>query len=179
MTPSWNRFASDNSASALTADAVIGTSLFAHIDGADVGAACRRLHDQVYRGGRPAISYEYRCDAPGTERRMRMSISPAVGERGSRMVLYQPQMLLEMPRLPAGLLSMDRRAIVDRTRSFGDTVVICSFCQDVAWPIGVHEADQEWIRIDDYYRRGGSREVLVSHGICLGCTARLFDPHSD
>jgi hypothetical protein len=88
-------------------------------------------------------------------------------------------MLLEMPRLPLGLLSMDRRRIVDRTRPHGDAVVICSFCHDVAWPIGVHEADQKWIRIDDYYRRGGSSDVLVSHAICPGCMARLFDPHSD
>jgi hypothetical protein len=178
-TPSWDRFASDNNASALTADAAIGTSLFAHIEGTDVAAACRRLHDQVCGGRPPTISYGYRCDAPGMERRMRMSISPVVGRRGSGMVLYQSQMLLEMPRLPLGLLSMDRRGVLDRTKPHGDPVVICSFCHDVAWPIGAHEADQTWIRIDDYYRRGGRSEVLVSHGICPGCTARLLDPHSD
>src|SRR3984893_13561369 len=134
-TPSWTRFASDNNASALTADAVIGTSLFAHIDGTDVGAICRRLHDQVCGGRRPTISYENRCDAPGMERRMRMSISPVVGRRGAGMVLYQSRMLLEMPRLPLGLLSMDRRRIVDRTRPQGGRVMICSFCHDVSWPI--------------------------------------------
>jgi hypothetical protein len=58
---SWERFAMENDAPELTADAIIGTSVFAGIDGADVREACERLHDSVCQRQRQAITYEYRC----------------------------------------------------------------------------------------------------------------------
>ena len=53
-------------------------------------------------------------------------------------------------------------------------LVICSFCRNVAWPIGAPEDEASWIAIPAYYRRGGSSDVVVSHGICPGCVEQMF-----
>ena len=175
-TSSWQRFASENGAPELTANSVIGTSLFASLNGTTVRDACRRLHFSVCQGRRRAVTYEFRCDAPATERKMRMSISPVPGRRGALMALYQSQIVTETPRLPLGLLSMDRRA-PDSPRPTGELVVLCSFCHDVVWPVGASEPDQNWIGLEDYYRRGGTSQVAVSHGICPTCMALIVAPN--
>ena len=110
-TQAWERFATANGSPELTADRVIGTSLFAGMTGIAVRDVCQRLHALVCLRRREMITYEYRCDAPDTERRMRMSIRPVAGRRGVIMALYQSQLLDETPRLPSGLLSMDPRAV--------------------------------------------------------------------
>ena len=173
-TQAWERFAAANSSPELTANRVIGTSLFAGVTGAVVRDVCQRLHGLVCLRRREMITYEYRCDAPDTERRMRMSIRPVAGRRGVIMALYQSQVLDETPRLPPGLLSMETRAVEVNAGLAADPLVICSFCRDVAWPIGVSEGNASWIGIADYYRRGGSGDVAVSHGICPGCVQRMF-----
>jgi hypothetical protein len=170
----WEHFATANGSPELTADRVIGTSLFAGMIGISVRDVCQRLHTLVCLKRREMITYEYRCDAPDTERRMRMSIRPVVGRRGVIMALYQSQLLDETPRLPSGLLSIDPRAIEAGAGLAANQLVICSFCRDIAWPIGVPEADASWIGIAEYYRRGGSGDVAVSHGICSACVERMF-----
>jgi hypothetical protein len=174
---SWQRFAAQNDASALTAGSMIGTSVFAGIDGPDVRAACERLHDSVCQGQRPAVTYEYRCDAPDVERRMRMSISPVAGNGNVVMALYQSQLLAEAPRLPLGLLSMKHRGVTTAVQSSEEHVALCSFCHDIAWPIGARPENQIWIAIEDYYRRGGLGEVVISHGICPRCIERIVTPN--
>jgi hypothetical protein len=173
-TAAWERFATANGSPELTADRVIGTSLFAGVTSTAVRDACQRLHTLVCLRRREMITYEYRCDAPDTERRMRMSIRPVTGRRDVIMALYQSQLLDETPGLMSGLLSMGAR-VVEAGKGLGtDPLVICSFCRDVAWPIGVSEANASWIGIADYYRRGGNGGVAVSHGICPGCVERMF-----
>jgi hypothetical protein len=174
---SWKRFATQNDASELTADSVIGTSVFAGIDGTDVREACERLHDSVCQRQRPVIAYEYRCDAPDVERRMRMSISPVAGRGNVVMALYQSQLVAEAPRLPLGLMSMKDRTVPTEADSSDEPVVLCSFCHDIAWPIGARQEHQIWIAIEDYYRRGGLSEVIVSHGICPRCIERIVRPN--
>jgi hypothetical protein len=174
---SWKYFATQNDAPELTANSVIGTSVFAGIDGVDVREACERLHDSVCQRQRPVITYEYRCDAPDVERRMRMSISPVTGQANAVMALYQSQLLAEAPRLPLGLMSMKHRAAATGAQSLDEQVALCSFCHDVAWPIGARQENQIWIAIEDYYRRGGLSEVVVSHGICPRCVERIITPN--
>ena len=174
---SWKHFATENDAPELTAASVIGTSVFAGIDGPDVREACERLHDSVCQRWRPVITYEYRCDAPDVERRMRMSISPVAGQGNVVMALYQSQLLAEAPRLPLGLMSMKHRAGATGAQSSDEQVVLCSFCHDIAWPIGARQEHQIWIAIEDYYRRGGLSEVIVSHGICPRCIERIVTPN--
>lgn len=174
---SWKRFATQNDVPELTVDSVIGTSVFAGIDGSDVRKACERLHDFVFQRKRPVIAYEYRCDGPDVERRMRMSISPVAGKGNVVMALYQSQLLAEAPRLPLGLMSMKHRAVATGAQSSGEQVALCSFCHDVAWPIGARQENQIWIAIEDYYRRGGLSDVVVSHGICPRCIERIVMPN--
>jgi hypothetical protein len=174
---SWKHFAKQNDASELTAASVIGTSVFAGIDGADVRKACERLHNAVCQRQRPVIAYEYRCDAPDVERRMRMSISPVAGRGNVVMALYQSQLLAEAPRLPLGLMPTKHRAGATEAQSSDEPVALCSFCHDIAWPIGARQENQIWIAIEDYYRRGGLGEVIVSHGICPRCVERIVTPN--
>jgi len=172
-TASWQRFAVENDVPELTPASVIGHSLFASVDGDAVREACQHLHDLVCLQQRPAISYEYRCDAPGTERRMRMSISPVRRRRGATMALYQSQMMLEAARPPLGLISLGLRSAQSRRSPEAPLLAICSFCHDVAWPIGAPDAEQSWIKVEEYYRRGGTSDVAVSHGICPVCVATI------
>jgi len=174
----WRRFAEENSAPWLAPESVVGTSIFSHIHGGGVQDTCRKLHDAVCQERRPAVTYGYRCDAPDAERRMRMSISPVRDRSGSVMALYQSQVVTEAPRLPLGLVSMERRASAHVAYRREQFVAFCSFCQDLAWPIGAEEPDQIWIKIDEYYRRGGSTDVVVSHGVCPACLARLLAPNT-
>jgi hypothetical protein len=174
----WSRFAVNNAAPWLTVEAVVGSSLFSQVQGSEVQSACRRIHDAVCRERCPVVTYEYRCDAPDAERRMRMSISPVRDRSGSVMALYQSQIVTEAPRLPLGLFSMERRAAPGTAYRHEELVVLCSFCHDLAWPLGAGEQDRTWIRIDEYYRRGGSGDVAVSHGVCPACIARLIAPNS-
>jgi hypothetical protein len=173
-TQAWERFASANGSPELTADRVVGTSLFAGVRGTSVRDVCQRLHALVCLRRREMITYDYRCDAPDTERRMRMSIRPMADRRGEIMALYQSQVLDETAGLPSGLLSMDPR-VTEAGAGVGSVpLVICSFCRNVAWPIGAAEARASWIAIPDYYRRGGSSDVVVSHGICPECVEQMF-----
>ncbi len=73
---SWSSFAAENSAPFLTVEAVVGSSLFSQVQGRDVQDACRKIHDAVCQERFPVVTYEYRCDAPEAERRMRMSVTP-------------------------------------------------------------------------------------------------------
>jgi hypothetical protein len=171
---SWQRFATANGSPELTADRVIGTSLFAAMAGNAVRDVCKRLHASVCLKQREVVTYEYRCDALSTERRMRMSITPVADQHGAIMAMYQSQLLDEAPRLPLGLLSMAPHAGEANTGEEPAPLVICSFCRDVAWPIGGPEPDATWIAIAAYYRAGGSSDVTVSHGICPECVERIF-----
>ena len=81
------------------------------------------------------ITYDYRCDAPDTERRMRMSIIPVVGPRGAIMALYQSQLIDETSQLPLGLLSMDLRAGQANARQEPAVLLMGSLCRDIAWPM--------------------------------------------
>ena len=169
----WRDFADRNSASWLTPEAVIGTSLFSHVYGSDVQAACRRFHDAVCLRSHAAITYEYRCDAPGVERHMHMAIRPVRNRSGSVMALYQSQMVTDTSRLPLGLLSFERRATPGLTYRCDELVVLCSYCHDVAWPVGAEDPDRIWIKIEEYYRRSGPADVVVTHGVCPACLERL------
>jgi hypothetical protein len=163
----WCNFANENGVPELTPEVIVGSSLFSHIQGAKVRDVCRRIHDSVCRVERPVVSFEYRCDAPGLERRMRMSISAVRDRTGSVAALYQSQVLSEMPRMPLGLLARPSRRAATIERA--TPVTLCSFCHNVAWPIGAPEQERTWIGIADYYRRGGVGDVAVSHGICPEC----------
>lgn len=169
----WTEFAFDNGAPELKADSVIGTSLFATISGDPVRDTYQRLHTAVSSGRHVASVFEYRCDSPIAERRMRMSITAVTDQTGVAAVLYQSQMLSEAMRPPLRLFARKSRAARDIDAASLPMVAMCSFCHRVEWPVGPQPGPRRWIDPTDYYRRGGASDVSVTHGICPACATRL------
>jgi hypothetical protein len=164
--PDWSEFADANASPGLTAAAVVGTSLFAAIAGDPLREAFRRMHVSVGSGHRAEVGFQYRCDSPAIERHMRMSIRPVAA---GGLVLYQSQVLAEIPRPPLNLFAREWRAAGRQGLPADLVVVLCSFCHRVVWPIGADEAHQRWITPVEYYRLGGPSDIAVSHGLCPEC----------
>jgi hypothetical protein len=96
-------------------------------------------------------------------------------------LLYQTQILSEIERPPLELFALpiynlDKFEGPATVRSF---VTICSFCQYVAWRVGSHENRREWITPEDYYMRGGTSDVSLSHGICPVCSEKFESESSE
>ncbi len=151
----------------------VGTCLFDHVHGAEVRDSYRALHRAVWSGSRLAIGFEYRCDAPAIERRMRMSLSLIRVEGQPRAVLYQSIILSETPRAPLPLFDSDLLDMLGHPSAARVLVTLCSYCQRVAWPLGAGVADRRWIQPAQFYRLGGPPDAAVSHGLCEDCFERV------
>jgi hypothetical protein len=176
--PSWQLFAADNAAPWLTADAVVGASLFEAIRGDDVRDAYQRMHDGVLTRRRSEAAFEFRCDSPIAERHMRMAITPVVVQDEVVAMLYQSQILAEVSRLPMPLFSSDLRAAAARPPPPDKLVTVCSFCQRVRWPPGPPQGTRRWISAPEFYRRGGPEDAMVSDGVCPQCLRRVVLPNT-
>lgn len=154
----------------------VGRSIFSMLHGEDVKASYQTLHHAVWSGKSGTYGFEYRCDAPDMERRMRMSVS-LVSENGEpRAVLYQSLILSEELRAPIPLFRADHLVSHNGARPDDELLTLCSYCHAIAWPIGAETATREWIEPPEYYRRGGASDVVVSHGICDCCFERVVEP---
>ncbi|MCC7275011.1 MAG: hypothetical protein IT561_20255 [Alphaproteobacteria bacterium] len=169
----WTPFAEANGAPALEPRQVVGRSLFEMIEGTEVRDVYRRLHEAVRTRRRPNVTFDYRCDAPALRREMRLSISPV--EAGGALValLYQSQVKLARVRPEMSLFLPELRLGARKPYSDERLVSLCDFCHRVAWPIGPPRHGRRWIEPEDYYRRGGPADMIVSHGICPDCHARV------
>lgn len=171
----WRAFAQDNGAAQLAAEPLVGRSLFDFIGGDAVKASYTRLHEKLVARPQRKVSFAFRCDAPETRRDMLMSMSAIAGDAGQPLILYQSQLLREESRPAIPLF----RALGQTRRSAGSgvkpVVVLCSYCQRVAWPAGIDTSGAEWIAPEVHYARGGSAEADVSHGVCPPCFAALVD----
>ena len=165
----WSLFAIDNGAPELTADAVVGRSLFAAIQGDDVQTAYHRMHIAVASGRRVQSIFEYRCDSPIAERHMRMSISGVSNTGQVLAVLYQSQIIEERIRTPLPLFEWRER----RMPEHAPVVAVCAFCQRVQWPVGDAAGRRRWIAAADYYRRGGPDDAAVQSGVCPRCEGQM------
>ena len=172
---SWTEFARQNGSADWNGRSMIGRSLFAMIDGPEVREIQRSLHERVYRGEGNHVTYEFRCDAPDAERHMRMSMCAIMDDDAVAGVLYQSQILSEVSRIPLPLFSSESR--IARFNDYRDDQIaaLCSYCNDVGWPVGaVRNEDRICISAYEYYRRGGPADVVVSHGVCPPCFERLI-----
>jgi len=169
----WTEFATCNGAPDLAPEKVVGRSLFEMVGEVEVIRTCRKAHEVVSSGRRPLVSFDYRCDSPETERHMRLAVTPVGASGRIDAVLYQSQTMTEIPRPPMPLFSIVQRfsGNMDDSRM----VTLCSYCHDVAWPIGADAGRREWISPEIYYQRGGHSDVVVSHGICPDCYQSLSD----
>lgn len=155
-------------------EAVVGTSLFAQLRGAEVIETYRTLHRAVWSRGHPAVGFEYRCDSPETERHMRMSLSLIRAGSTPVAVLYQSITITETARVPLPLFAAD--LLTARAPAGLDELVVklCSYCQRVAWPDYDAVTDPEWIEAAEYYWRGGVTDVVISHAVCAPCYQRVI-----
>lgn len=170
--PGWLAFAAAVDGGCPAPPAWIGRSLFAAIAGDAVQGASELMHRRAIRDDR-RVSFTYRCDAPEFERHMRLSLAP-LRDRVGRVaaVLYQSVLLSEVRRPAMGMFARGGKVSEPAT-----PLTLCSYCHDVAWPIGSQSYGAEWIPPDEYYRRGGGSDVLLSHGICPRCHEQIVEPN--
>ena len=135
----------------------------------------RELHRDVWSCAKPGVSFFYRCDVPGAERLMRMSMRLMQDEQDKVGVLYHSILVNEVPRIPLPLFASPVR-MSHKVGAGGEPIIVmCAFCQDVGWTQD-HGADsEEWIEAAEYYRRGGRSEVVISHGACPPCVERVLN----
>lgn len=166
----WNDFARKNVARRLKPSAVIGSDLFGMVTNNDVREEQRVLHAAVVSGRKPAINFQFRCDAPDTLRLMRMSLSPILIGARVHAVLYQSQTLVEEHRRRMNLFDGRYRA---GPYNSGAQVTVCTYCHFVRWPPGVDVPPAAWVEPQEFYRRGGAADALVRHDACPACRERL------
>ena len=92
----WLAFARENGAPELTADSVIGRSLWDFVSGADTRRLFKAIHERVRSSGAPVV-LPFRCDSPSLRRHMRLTISREESQQlhyGSVLLRVEPQVLL-------------------------------------------------------------------------------------
>lgn len=171
--PAWEAFAVETAADVRDGNAVVGKSLVAMFRGDAVKKAYRQLHESAWLRRQRLISFEYRCDSPAVERHMRMSISAIQHGSETIALLYQSQTLHQHSRIPMMMFSEEKWFCEGMKYEDSQILNMCSYCHDVTWPVGANAEDKTWISPDEYYRRLGSSEVVISHGICPSCFERV------
>ncbi|MDX2224491.1 MAG: PAS domain-containing protein [Rhodospirillaceae bacterium] len=169
----WNAFAVANDGDHVLATSIVGKSLFDFISGDHIKDAYRKLLVAVLEGDRKITQFRFRCDAPSVRREMRMSISPVWQGDTVIAALFQSQTIAIEDRPPInlfGLFNTPRRHSIRRA-----IVTVCSFCHAVSGDDAAKGLDREWVSAEHYYRKGGSSDVEVSHGICTDCFKRIED----
>lgn len=173
--PNWQRFLDDNPPQDATVgnrgiQDVLGSLVTQFIAGDVVRETFAELFRSVLSGARPFVQISYRCDAPTLRRDMRLSVKPITTGGNVNHLHYQSVVLSVEPR-PAIQLFGARVADQDAE----DILTVCSICARVAWPVGAPTGVRRWVEPSEYYRRGGADVVLISHGFCEACFARLQD----
>lgn len=139
----WLAFASENGASELTEDFVLGRLLWDFIVGDETCQVYSSIHTRVRGSGQPVV-IPFRCDSPTLKRHMRLTI--AREEAGQ--LLYMSSLLRVEPQreLPA----LDRA--LPRSLNF---LTMCSFCKrTLLESVG-------WLDVEDVSARLGLFEAPV------------------
>jgi hypothetical protein len=172
----WNQFATENGAAdSLREKDVIGRKLSDFINGSEVQDSYGTLTAQLKSDPDTKVVIAYRCDSPTERRDMRLSIS-AVRSRG-RLVgdLYVSTMLSTQSRPHLNVFDFQSMTAWAEKQQSLQTLAMCSYCQRLNCGDQVH---QDWVEAPEYYRRGGTDAVKISHGICLGCLDRILGPQT-
>lgn len=169
----WNSFADANTPRSFDkADSIIGKPLLDYIATNETRGYYEAMCAAILAGKRDKISFVYRCDAPDTRRDIRMTISPLRDEGNAVTgILFHNVVLAEVQRPPIELLIQNPDS--DEAQGL-DTVHMCSFCKDVS--PDKPESGDSWMTAEEYYQRGGSSRVLLSHGVCPSCHDNLLEP---
>jgi len=163
----WRLFAVESGSPELAdTDPFIGCPLLDYITGTDVRAAYERLLERVRRG-EPLVALPCHCDGPAVAREMRMTISPLKRGRALQGYLIQSIPVSEHTRPPIQLFAF-------ATEHYPDTVPLlgmCSLCERVCAADG-DKSGATWMEAEQYYARGGSSRVRISHTVCPDCFGR-------
>lgn len=172
----WAGFARENGGDRIVdPGSVIGRPILDFVDGEDVLAAYRGYMASLFAGTVEAVAFEFRCDAPDTRRDLWMTIRPL--ESGGRVdsLLFQTITLRHLPRPPVSLFDFETLRAHVMGRMSLPIVKMCAYCARVT--SSAEEAGEpEWMAAEDYYRKGGTSEVRLSHGICDTCHGRYVSP---
>lgn len=150
-------FAAENGAPNLPGR-VLGTSIWAHLRGSVVQELYRAIFEDVRESGK-AARFEYRCDAEGTIRRMRMNI-----EFDGQGSLRMRSVTIEITTGQPGVVPLLEQG------SATQLISGCSFCSRVFGPpwMPVREAAEERSLL-------ALGELKITHGVCPDCYGRILE----
>ena len=155
----WLRFAQENNTPELTADFVIGKSLWDFIAGGETRYLYQLVLERVRTDDTPVI-LPFRCDSPGIRRHMRLVISHL--HEGN---VQLDAVLVSEERRPS-LVLLDPKAL--RSDQF---LTLCSWCKRA------RVAESEWVEPEDAIVRldlfGPPSPPQLSHGVCDQCAKML------
>jgi hypothetical protein len=172
----WNQFATENGAADLLNEKdVIGRKLSDFISGSEVQDSYATLTEQLKSDPATKVAIAYRCDSPTERRDMRLSISAV--RSGGRLVgyLYVSTTLSTQSRPHLNVFDFQSMIAWAENQQALRMLAMCSYCQRLNCGDEVHE---DWVEAPEYYRRGGTDAVKISHGICQGCLDRILGPQS-
>jgi hypothetical protein len=158
----WNRFALENSAPELAIPHnVLGKSLFDFITGEETKESYRLYVKALISRQVENVVFYYSCDSPESQRAMRMTVTPVFADGKPVGILYHSVLLKEETRAPMNHLLKE---------NYGKDLPllgICSYCKNVRVP--PDSKTGIWVSPEEYYKRGGTSNVKLSHGICPEC----------
>jgi hypothetical protein len=159
----WYSFWTANGGAVNTAN-VVGRDITDFFSEGEVRDTFHNLLLQVSERKRHLIQTDYRCDSPALKRSMRLTVTPIQRGTQTEYLLYQSTLLavVQRPAIPL----FGARAVGSNLPT---ALKVCSICGKVQRPAGTTAPGAEWIEPQEYYRHGGSEDVLLSHGFCPPC----------
>jgi hypothetical protein len=151
----WLAFARENGAADLTADRVLGRSLWEFIADAGTRELYKEIHSRIRATGRASL-LPFRCDSPKVCRHMRLTIS----QDGDGQLLYESVLLRVEPRRDFRFLDRD----CPRSDAF---LTMCSCCKrSLIESAGWLEVEEVAVRLGLFERPRGPQ---LRHTICPSC----------
>lgn len=163
--PNWSDFAISNSAPELSEAKEL--NCYAAFSGEDTYELYERIYEALWTRKLAKHSSAFRCNSPSRRREYRLTLTPLMSENEVIGILHQSLPISETLRPPLDIFDPEvRRKFFD-----GPLVRICSYCLCV-WD----ENSGAWIEAEDYYKKGGSSQVHLTHGICPSCKEKVLAP---
>lgn len=147
----WDEFALNGGANAATSNAVLSTSMMAHIAGSETRAETARMIDAVLQHKR-TLRLEYRCDSPSLARKFLMTIQPMKDDRA--LMVHDLRDAWHFSP-PLNRWHYDPAALDAK----------CSYCGNVR----LH-GDSEWTSCDDI---GERHPTHVNYEVCSTCVVGI------
>lgn len=158
VNPEWIRFAEANDAPDLTADAVVGKSIWSFINGVDTQSLYKELFRNL-RSHPSEIIIPFRCDSPKIIRHMSLTL----GSLRAGGIECEGRILQQEVRKPVALLSK----WAARSR---ESIEICSLCRRLS-------VRGKWMEVTEAIVRrrlfNTNPVPRLEETVCLECRTRL------